>query len=641
MKPIVPIAISAVFWVSSLALASTGPTAIMPDSRIAPPKDRPYPGELQLSVDAADLERKIVTVHEQLSGISGETVLLYPEWLPGHHSPSGPIDRIAGMRFSANGKSIAWNRDPVNVYAFHVHVPAGVKSIDVDFQYLSPTSMKVGRPELSRDVSIVEWNEVVLYPAGFFTRQIPMSVSVTLPDGWKFGSALEVASSSGARTQFKTTPLETVVDSPLYAGRYSQRLDLDPNGPAPVNMDIFADRPELMVVKPEQLAIYRSLVQQAYKLFGSHHYSHYDFLYSLSDQVEQNGLEHHQSSEDGANPEAFLEWNKYASGRDLLSHEYTHSWNGKFRRPADLWTPNYNIPMQDSLLWVYEGQTQYWGEVLAARAGLWTQQQALDQLALTAAYFEIQGGRHWRALEDTTKDPIINPRRPMPWRDWQRFEDYYPEGAMIWLDADTLIREKSDGKRSLDDFAKAFFGINDGSFVPVTYTFDELVKALNGVQPYDWAGFLHSRLDGVGQPPIEDGVKRGGYKVVFTDTPTDFAKGVDESRKRVSLEFSIGIDLDAKEASISTVIWDSPAYKAKLTEGTQILAVNGAAYSAEILKDAIRAAKGNSVPIELIVKNAERYRVVSLNYHDGLRYPRLERDSATPARLDAIFAPRQ
>jgi predicted metalloprotease with PDZ domain len=432
-----------------------------------------------------------------------------------------------------------------------------------------------------------------------------------------------------------------VVDSPLYAGRYSQRLELDPSGPVPVNMDIFADRPELMAVKPEQLAIYRSLVQQAYKVFGSHHYSHYDFLYSLSDQVEQNGLEHHQSSEDGANPEAFLEWNKYASGRDLLSHEYTHSWNGKFRRPADLWTPNYNVPMQDSLLWVYEGQTQYWGEVLAARSGLWTQQQALDQLALTAAYFEVQGGRRWRALEDTTKDPIINPRRPMPWRDWQRFEDYYPEGAMVWLDADTLIREKSGGKRSLDDFAKSFFGINDGSFVPVTYTFDDLVKALNAVQPYDWAAFLHARLDGVGQPPFEDGVKRGGYKVVFVDTPSDYQKSVDDSRKRVSLTFSIGVDLDSKESTISTVVWDSPAYKAKLTEGSQLLAVNGAAYSAEILKDAIRAAKGNSAPIELIVKNSERYRVINLNYHDGLRYPRLERDSATPARLDEIFAPRK
>jgi predicted metalloprotease with PDZ domain len=641
MKPLLSMAFCVVCWVGGVAQASTGPTAIMPDTRIALPKDRPYPGELHLAVDASDLERKIVTVHEQVSGISGETVLLYPEWLPGHHSPSGPIDRIAGIRISANGTSIPWTRDPVNVYAFHVHAPAGVKSIDIEFQYLSPTSMKVGRPEMSRDVLLVEWNETVLYPAGYFTRQIPVAASLTLPADWKFGSALEVASTSGARTEFKTTPLETLVDSPLYAGRYSQRLDLDPNAAVAVNMDVFADRPELLVVKPEQLEIYRALVQQAYKLFGSHHYSHYDFLYSLSDQVEQNGLEHHQSSEDGANPEAFVEWNKYASGRDLLSHEYTHSWNGKFRRPADLWTPNYNVPMQDSLLWVYEGQTQYWGEVLAGRSGLWTKQQTLDQLALTAAYFEIQSGRRWRALEDTTKDPIINPRRPMPWRDWQRFEDYYPEAAMIWLDADTLIREKSDGKRSLDDFAKAFFGINNGSFVPVTYTFDDVVKALNAVQPNDWAAFLHARLDGVGQPPFEDGIKRGGYKVVYVDTPSDFQKSVDDSRKRVSLTFSIGVDLDAKESTLSNVIWDSPAFKAKLTEGTQILAVNGAAYSAEILKDAIRAAKGNSAPIELIVKNGERYRVVSLNYHDGLRYPRLERDAATPARLDDIIAARK
>jgi predicted metalloprotease with PDZ domain len=640
MKPLLSMAVCAALLAGGVTLASTGPTAIMPDARIESPKDRPYPGELKLAVDVSDLERKIVTVHEHLTGVSGDTVLLYPQWLPGNHSPSGPIDRIAGIQITANGAPVSWTRDPVNVYALHVHAPAGVKAIEVEFQYLSPTSMKVGRPELSRDVLIVEWNEVVLYPAGYFTRQIPVNASITLPRDWKFGSALEVASSSGARTEFKTTPLETLVDSPLYAGRYSLRLDLDPNAATAVNLDVFADRPELLAIKPEQLAAYRSLVKQAYTLFGSHHYAHYDFLYSLSDQVEQNGLEHHQSSEDGANPEAFTEWNKYASSRDLLSHEYTHSWNGKFRRPADLWTPNYNIPMQDSLLWVYEGQTQYWGEVLAARAGLWTKQQALDQLALTAAYFEVQGGRRWRALEDTTKDPIINPRRPMAWRDWQRFEDYYPEGAMIWLDVDTLIREKSGGHKSLDDFAKAFFGINNGSFVPVTYTFDELVKTLNGVQPYDWSAFLHARLNGVGQPPFEDGLKRGGYKVVFVDTPSDYQKSVDESRKRVSLTFSIGADLDAKESTISSVVWDSPAFKAKLIEGTQLLAVNGAAYSAEILKDAIRSAKDNSAAIELIVKNGDRYRIVSLDYHGGLRYPRLERDAATPARLDDIIAPR-
>ena len=641
---------SALGVVLSLALAAAavqsapetaGPSATAPITPIAAPKDRAYAGEISLKVDASDTRHRVVHVHETLSGVSPDTVLLYPKWLPGTHAPEGTIDRLGGIRIHANGAPVTWKRDPVDVFALRLNLKPGTHAVDIDFDYLSPTTLKVGALEMSPDLLMIEWNELVFYPAGYFARQIPVEVQLQLPVDWQFGSALETASTDHTQTHFKRTTLETLIDSPVYAGRYASKLDLDPGAAVAVHMDLFADRPENLAVKPEHLEAYRNLVRQAYKLYGSHHYSHYDFLYSLSDQIQQNGLEHHQSSEDGANPEAFLEWNKFAAGRDLLSHEYTHSWNGKFRRPADLWTPNYNIPMQDSLLWVYEGQTQYWGEVLAARAGMWTQQQALDQLALTAAYFEIQAGRHWRALEDTTKDPIINPRRPMPWRDWQRFEDYYPEGAMIWLDADTLIREKSDGKRSLDDFAKAFFGINDGSFVPVTYTFDDLVKALNAVQPYDWAGFLRSRLDGVDHPPIEDGVKRGGYKVVFTDTPSDFAKSVDDSRKRVSLTFSIGIEIDAKESTISNVLWESPAFKAKLIEGSQLLAVNGAAYSAEILKDAIRAAKGNSTPIELIVKNGERFRVISLNYHDGLRYPHLERDSATPARLDAIFAPRK
>jgi predicted metalloprotease with PDZ domain len=467
------------------AAASEGPTVVVPISAIAAPKDRPYPGEMRVSVDVSDLERRVVHVHESLSGINGKTVLLYPQWLPGNHAPQGPIDRLAGLRISSDGAPVAWVRDPVEVYAFHVQAASAIKSIDIDFDYLSPTSPKVGHLEVSRDLVILEWNNVVLYPAGYFVRQIPVQATITLPADWQFASALEPMSASGSRTAFKQVSLETLIDSPLYAGRYSSRLDLDPSGTAPVHLDLFADRPELLVVKPEQLEAYRSLVQQAYKLFGAHHYAHYDFLYSLSDQVEQNGLEHHQSSEDGTDPTSFTEWDKTAYSRDLLSHEFTHSWNGKFRRPADLWTANYNVPMQDSLLWVYEGQTQYWGQVLAARSGLWNKQEALDQLALTAAFYETQTGQQWRALQDTTNDPIINPRRPMSWRDWQRFEDYYAEGALIWLDADTLIRERSQGKRSLDDFARAFFGINDGSFTVVTYTFKDVVTTLNTVEPYN------------------------------------------------------------------------------------------------------------------------------------------------------------
>src|SRR5882724_3273927 len=624
------------------ANASPGPSPIAPASApIAAPKDRPYPGEIRLAVDASDLERRIVRVHETLSGLGPDTVLLYPKWLPGTHAPQGPIDRLAGIRMTANGASVSWTRDPVDVYAFHVHPASGVKSIDIDFDYLSPTSSKVGPIEITRDILALEWNALVLYPAGYFTRQIPVEASLTLPVDWKFGSALEIMSASGKETRFKRVTLETFIDSPVYAGRYTTRLDLDPSGAVPVHLNVFADRPELLAIKPEQLEAHRNLVQQAYKIFGSHHYSHYDFLYSLSDQIQQNGLEHHQSSEDGSDPNALTEWNKTAYGRDLLAHEFTHSWNGKFRRPADLWTPNYKVPMQDSLLWVYEGQTEYWGQVLTARSGLWTQQQALDQLALTAAYYEVQSGRRWRALQDTTNDEIINPRRPMSWRNWQRFEDYYLEGQLIWLDADTLIRERSQGKRSLDDFARTFFGIGDGSFTTVTYTFEDLVKALNTVEPYDWAAFLRARLDSIGKPAPFDGLGRGGYKLVYSDTPSEYLRAHDDQSKRVNLLFSIGVELDDKDGTVLEVLWDSAAFKAKVTENSVILAINGAAYEVDVLKDAIRSAKTTKLPIELIVKTGDRYRVLTLDYHDGLRYPHLERESSAPARLDDILAARK
>lgn len=633
----------------SLAAAneSPGPSTIWPSTPIAAPQDRAYPGEIHLTVDASDIGRRIIRVHETVSGMDADTVLLYPKWLPGSHAPEGTIDRLAGLRMSADGAPVSWTRDPVDVFAFRVHAGPGVRTVDIDFDYLSPTSAKVGALEFSRDLLMLEWNELVLYPAGYYSRQIPVEASLTLPADWQLATALDTTSRNGTRTTFKRVNLATFVDSPVYAGRYAKRLDLDPGNSVAVHLNLFADRPELLAVKPESLEAYRALVQQAYRLFGSHHYAHYDFLYSLSDQIQQLGLEHHQSSEDGSDPQSFTEWDKTAYVRDLLPHEFTHSWNGKFRRPADLWTPNYNVPMQNSLLWVYEGQTQYWGQVLAARSGLWTKQTALDQLALTAAYYQLQTGRQWRTLRDTTNDEIINPRRPQSWRDWQRFEDYYEEGSLIWLDADTLIRERSQGKRSLDDFARAFFGINDGTFTTVTYTFEDIVKALNAVAPYDWAKFLHQRVDSVAQPVPLDGLARGGYRLVYTDTPSDFLRTTDAQRKRVTLLYSIGILIDDKDTdmggsgAISEVVWDSPAFKASLTEGARILAVNGVAYSAGVLKDAISAAKGSKSPIELIVKNGDRFQVARLDYHDGLRYPHLERAGSQPARIDDIIAARK
>jgi len=578
-------------------------------------------------------------VHESITGLKGDTVLLYPEWLPGDHAPDGHIDRFAGLKIAANGANIPWTRDTVNVFAFHVRPPAS-STVEVDFDYLSPTSSGVGGAESSGEILILEWNSLILYPAGYFTRQIPVQTDLTIPPAWQFGSALETASSAGNVIRFKRTSVETLVDSPVYAGRYASRIDLDPGSAVPVHMDLFADRPGLLAIKPEQIDQYRALVKQAYKLYGSHHYAHYDFLYSLSDRVEMLGLEHHQSSEDGMMPTEFTDWDKQGWGRDLLPHEYTHSWNGKFRRPADLWTPNYNVPMRDSLLWVYEGQTQFWGEVLAARSGVWTKQQALDQLAQTAAYFEAIPGREWRPLQDTTNFAIIDPLHRLSWRSWQRQADYYPEGQLIWLDADTLIRERSQGKRSLDDFARAFFGINDGSMTPVTYTFEDVVKALSAVEPYDWSSFLHDRLDRTGKLAPLAGIVRGGYKLVFTDAPSELAKAVDAQRKRTSLLYSIGLSMDEKEGTISEVLWNSPAFNAKLTEGMQILAVDGSAYTADALKTAIASAKNGVSPIELIVKIQDQFKVVKIDYHGGLRFPHLERDPAVPARLDDLLTPK-
>jgi predicted metalloprotease with PDZ domain len=353
------------------------------------------------------------------------------------------------------------------------------------------------------------------------------------------------------------------------------------------------------------------------------------------------GLEHHRSSENGTNAEYFEAWGKTMASRDLLSHEFTHSWNGKFRRPADLWTANFNVPMQNSLLWVYEGQTQFWGTVLAARSGLWTKQQALDALAADAAMFANRPGLEWRPLQDTTNDPITTQRRPIPWRSWQRSEDYYGQGELIWLDADTLIRQKTGGRKSLDDFAHAFFGINNGSYVTVTYTFDDIVHALNAVLPYDWAGFLHARLDSVGKSAPLDGLTRGGYRLVYADKPSEFSRSNERVRKITDLLYSLGVTIDEKEhGGIAEVLWGGPAFNAGIVAGSQIVAVNGVAYDADDLKDAVAAAKTGTAPIQLLIKRGDRYMTIRMNYHGGLRYPHLERISGAPALLDDVLTPR-
>ena len=627
---------------ASLALAAGAVAApVSPGAQLPVPRDTPYPGTLALHVDASDTRQGIFRVRETIPVQAGPLTLLYPEWIPGNHSPSGPIAMLAGLKLSANGKPVAWTRDKYDVYAFHLDVPAGASRLDAEFQYLSPRD---GGYEMTDRMLMLEWDKLSLYPAGHYTRDIRIEPSVSLPQGWRFGSALDAASTSAAGTTFKPVTYNTLVDSPIYAGRYFKRVDLNPGGAAPVHLDIVADAPKYLAMTPEQLALHRALVTQALKLFGSHHYDHYDFLFSLSDVLAGNGLEHHQSSENGMDADYFTAWADDAPGRDLLAHEYVHSWNGKFRRPADLWTPNFNVPMGDSLLWVYEGQTQYWGYVLTARAGLWTPQQFRDALAMTAANYERnRPGFQWRTLEDTTNDPTAAHRSALPYRSWQMSEEYYSGGQMMWLAVDAKLRALTHDKRSLDDFAKAFFGVDDGSFVTRTYTFDDIVAALNGVAPFDWAGFLKARVDTV-NPPLLDGLAAAGWKLVYTDQPSAYEKQYDSrpesSRHLYNFAWSIGLTL-TRRGEINDVRWGGPAFKAGVSTGATVVAVNGKAYSSEALKEAIAAAKAEPAPIRLLLKFQGNLETVPVDYHGGLQYPHLQRIAGTPDYLDQIIAARK
>lgn len=613
---------------------------------IETPADRPYPGVLAVSVDATDVQRRIVQVHETVPVVDGqELVLLFPEWLPGSHAPEGRLrlNRLAGLRVVAagGGAPVKWERDVVNVFAFHVAVPAGVPAVQVDYEYLGAPTAEHGTVEITPDFARLEWSSLVLYPAGYFARRIPVDAQLKIPADWKLATALEPERASGGATIFKRTDLETLIDSPAYAGRNYARIELDDGAEAPVHLDLFADRPQQLAATSNEIEAHRSLVHQAYKLFGSRHYDHYDFLLLLSDQVEADGLEHLRSSENVSSGNYFTEWSKTTDFRDLLAHEFAHSWNGKFRRPADLWTPSFNVPMRNSLLWVYEGQTEYWGQVLTARSHLWSRDEALDELAYLAAWYSAAPGRTWRSVQDTTNDEIFSPRQwKQPWPSWQRYEDYYEVGQLIWLDADTLIRQLSDGRRSLDDFARRFYGVDDGRFMPVTYTFEDVVTMLNQVQPYDWAKFLRERLDAVGGDAPLGGIERGGYRLVFDETAGETYKSHEARTHATDLTFSLGFTVD-KEGKVGEVLWGGAAYQAGLTAGSMVVAVNGVAFDPERLKESITAAHASRDPIQLIVRSGDAFRVLQIDYHGGLRYPHLQRDPAHAALLDDILAPRR
>jgi predicted metalloprotease with PDZ domain len=606
-------------------------------SPLPKPVDQAYPGTMVLKLDASNTAQNIFRVTQSIPVKPGKMTLLYPQWVPANHGPSSPINQMAGLKISANGKVLEWRRDNVNVFAFHLDVPAGVKSIDVEFQYLSPTEASQGRTTITNEILGIQWHAMLMYPAGYTTRRIPIQTTVTVPHDWQYGSALELTERKGDDLVFKTTDLETFVDSPLFAGRNFKRYDLDPNGKIPVHLNVVGDTAESVEAKPEQIELHRNLIQQSYKLFQSQHYKHYDFLFALSDEFGGVGREHHQSSENGVKADYFTDWNKTESVRGLLPHEFTHSWNGKFRRPAGQDVPDFNTPLQNDLLWVYEGQTTFWGHVLAARSGLMKAASVRDIFAASAARYSVMAGREWRSVQDTTYDPIINARRPQGWNSYQRSEDYYNEGSLIWLDVDSKLREMSGDKLSLDDFARKFYAVNDGQITAKHYTFDDVVKTLNSIQAYDWAKFLHTKVEELGPAPL-DGLARSGWKLVFTDKPTDFLKAAEDRSKGADFQYSLGFNVGS-EGKIENIQWDGPGFKQGLALGNTLLAVNGRAYKAEVLRSAITAAKDSKKPIELLVKRGQQYRTISFDYYDGLRYPRLERIEGTPDRLETLLSP--
>ncbi|WP_246248748.1 M61 family metallopeptidase [Sphingomonas hominis] len=604
---------------------------------IPEPHDVPYDGVLRLWVDARDVARGIYRVREVIpvSG-AGRIVLLYPKWLPGFHAPQAPIELFAGLTVAADGHDLTWERHPVTVNAFYVDVPDGAAAIEAEFQFLSPTDPSQGRVIATSEMLALQWNTVVLYPAGHYARQITVEASLRLPEGWQAACVLDRSASDGATLHFAPTPLDVLVDSPVLAGRHFRRIPLDDRGT--VHLNLAGDRPDLIDPTEPQIAAHRAVVTQCDRLFGGRHFDRYEMLLAVSDEMTAIGVEHHRSFDAVTGPDYFTGWDEALARRDTVPHEFVHSWNGKHRRGEDSWSPCFELPIRNSLMWVYEGQTQYWSKVLAARSGLWTREQALGSLALTAATFAARPGSRWRPMIDTTRDPIIAARAPLPWTSWQRSEDYYSEGALIWLDVDTRLRALTEDRHSLDDFARAFFGRNDGEWrVTDTYAFDDVADALNAIAAYDWRGFFTNQLEGTFDGTDDDGIRRGGYRLVFRDEPNAYAVSKDAVFGTTTLTFSIGVTVSS-DGALSDVLWDSPAFAAGLTTGTRLLAVNGASYTAEILRQAV-AASASGAPIELIVQTGKHVRAVSIAYTGGHRHPHLERVEGRRARLDEIYAP--
>jgi predicted metalloprotease with PDZ domain len=586
---------------------------------------------VRVAVDASEASRQILHTHLVIPVQAGPLDLVYPKWIPGEHGPTGPIAGMAGLRITARGQSVPWRRDAEEMFTFHVEVPAGATELEVRFDFTSAVGGNFSASgSASAQLAVVSWNQVVLYPRGARPRELTMAPTLVVPAGWKLGTALPVARSSASRIDFAPVPLETLVDSPVLLGQNLRTVELG----GPHQLHVAADGAEAIGFGDDVAGRYRRLVSEANALFGAHHYRGYHFLLSLSEHVAHFGLEHHESSDNRQRERVFLDEALRVTGAGLLPHEYVHSWNGKFRRPAGLATPDYQTPMKGALLWIYEGLTTYLGEVLTARSGLRSVEQEREAIALTAATLDVAPGRTWRPLADTAVAAQILYGGPSEWRSWRRGVDFYPESQLIWLEADALIRSKSGGQRSLDDFCRAFHGKTPGPPAVEPYTLDDVVAALNAVAAHDWRQFFATRIDVPAAHAPLGGLEAAGWRLVYRDTPTGFHKQVEQASKTINLSWSLGLLLK-DDGAVLDAIPGMPAAKAGVAPGTKLVAVNGRRFNADIVRDAVKATKQGGM--ELIVESGDYFRTYKVSYRGGARYPALERIAGKTDLLGEIL----
>jgi predicted metalloprotease with PDZ domain len=595
---------------------------------------------IQLEVDLTDAPRNIYHSRLTIPVKPGPLTLVYPKWIPGNHRPSGPIANVTGVKMEAGGQPLAWERDPVDMYAFHVVVPAGANQLQVSLDTITNEgSAGASGPAATSNVLDLNWNQVVLYPQGASSDDVQVEASIQLPLGWKLGTALPLEGRDlkyHELNKFKPVSLTTLVDSPLIAGAHYRKIELTKPGETPVHViDMVSESEAGLAMTPADEAAYRKLVAETGALFGARHYLQYHFLLTLSDDAGHHGVEHHQSSDNSVGERTLIDPELHLLEAGLLPHEFTHSWNGKYRRPAGLATRNYQDPMVGDLLWVYEGLTEYLGQVLTARSGLMSAEQYREALAATAAALDHRAGRTWRPLEDTARSVQILRMQGPEWQNWRRGLDYYPEGELIWLEVDTIIRQQSRGQKSLDDFCRLFHGGESGPPKVVPYTIDDLVRALNQVTPYDWASLLQERVNATKAGAPLGGIERGGWHLVYNDQPNGLIHAGEELDKYVDAAYSLGFVVK-KDGEFKDVIHGSPAYAAGIGPGMKLVAVNGRAWSKDVLRDALRESKAGKQPIDLLVENAKFFKTYSIAYHEGIRNPHLERTEAADVLGDIL-----